>query len=233
MGRKKTKFFFNLPSANLDTRQRLSLPSARSQGARQRIFKKNCKKLCQVPLGPALGKASNLKAHNGLAQPTPSSLPPAPPRPCRAAAAPGRPRRPRRRPPPAGELLPGPPRRPRPAPAPPSSPGGPAPAPRARRRSRPAPAAPRPCPELADAPAAVPCGRPAEGEGEEQEEEREGGGGRERKRRGRRKKRKVPTQPPVDPRAAAVIPAVVAGPRSCHSCRQGKPYPCRVSSSSS
>jgi len=71
-----------------------------------------------------------------------------------------------------------------------------------------------------------------EGE-EEEEEEREGGGGRRGRCRPDRPSILAPFRPPVDPRAAAVIPAVVAGPRSCRSCRQGKPYPCSVSSSSS
>jgi len=69
--------------------------------------------------------------------------------------------------------------------------------------------------------------------GEEEEEEREGGGGRRGRCRPDRPSILAPFGPAVDPRAAAVIPAVVAGPRSCRSCRQGKPYPYSVSSSSS
>jgi hypothetical protein len=79
----------------------------------------------------------------------------------------------------------------------------------------------------------TPCpGRSTPSPGRSAEEERGGGGGKGRKGRGRRKKekrrrkkRKVLTRPLVDPRAAAVIPAVVAD-------SQGKLYPSSVSSSS-
>ena len=221
MGRKKQKKI-SLPSANLGTQQRLSLPSARSQGARQRILKKN-KNLSRVPLGPALGKSSNLKAQNGPAQPHPllTPLPPAPPRPCRAAAAP--PSSPSSQRAPAG-----------PAPA------APRPAPRRPRARAPSSPAPRPpCPaacqqrEKERSKRKKEKGEEEEREGEEEEEERERGGGRRGRCRPDRPSILALFRPPVYPRAAAVIPAVVVGPRSCRSCRQGKPYPCRVSSSSS
>ena len=70
MGRKKQIFFY-LPSANLVTRQILSLPSARSQGARQRFFFKKNKK----PFAECLTAGHSAKANGRW---PPSRRPPLP-----------------------------------------------------------------------------------------------------------------------------------------------------------